>query len=969
MAKIPTYKSQTNFRSGFRAPQLRSAVTNITKPLVEMSNQILDKKAATEGREQGFKDVNEGKVNINEAEKKSSFTIRGASYKEGARKSFVAKTKNDYETQLTSLYNEHKLDIEKFNKEKDKLRTDILKNTPSSLQEAITIDFDGESNKFNSQIQTNIFNREESEQLISQTNRLETLQDKIEDGIVTGDEDTEKYIAEYFDTLNSLYNVQNKINAKGLSDYSTQVFNKIINAEIMAAYKVAEANGEGDEFIKKLDEGGYKQFVKEFATNYGDEIKKILPDFESPSTLSQSELAGIVKTLRTEERELFIEKSGERTDWEIQAKNALTLYSDGIDPGFIFSREDMEKLGFKESTILTYENSFRIAELVYPTVIEAKSTVPSDNTTNLKALQKEYNELVFKNNKTKEDRERILILSGQIEGVNKILTNQKKFIADGDLNLLFDQAGISYDTSTQEGMKKFAKTAENVFGIDSTTVKVAPQSQLDADSGLILAGGFEAITQMQLKYGEYFERFINDSGLVNDGYLTVAQVLSTGNNALAENIFNAITNKKENEDRAKNIDGEYSKEGGALDTFTLAFDTEFSSYLFGNTDRSNDIKNSAEALWIQIYATTGDADKATTGVINDFNKNFVKFEHSGFKLLLPNTPDVSTEKIKNRIDKFIANPQKFGIHTGANFDINDFKEDFEDNTFDNYALAIDGGTLKILNKENAMFITTIYKKLPSGSEEFSYTNNINIHLDEESNDDAEIKDVVDIWQYDSNINNKKFTTVVNEAVAGKVTTYDQNKKAFDEQEEKLLSEIGNNVNLYEKYKAFDKNNDGNITGSEWAEAQDFQAKENEKLVQEPENYSTYNKIETLMEIYGQLNKPSPDESIMTISSDAGVQKQLQAISMFIKDGEMTDWILDYLSDIESFEGLKDEKRRNEVLANWKNNKDRKTETNPPTIMSPIMALYDYVRDLEDSDEKIEQVVNDLTFGQVLMGID
>ena len=179
MAKIPTYKSQTNFRSGFRAPQLRSAVTNITKPLVEMSNQILDKKAATEGREQGFKDVNEGKVNINEAEKKSSFTIRGAAYKEGARKSFVAKTKNDYETQLTSLYNEHKLDIEKFNKEKDKLRTDILKNTPSSLQEAITIDFDGESNKFNSQIQTNIFNREESEQLISQTNRLETLQDKI----------------------------------------------------------------------------------------------------------------------------------------------------------------------------------------------------------------------------------------------------------------------------------------------------------------------------------------------------------------------------------------------------------------------------------------------------------------------------------------------------------------------------------------------------------------------------------------------------------------------------------------------------------------------------------------------------------------------------------------------------------------------------------------------------------------------
>ena len=43
----------------------------------------------------------------------------------------------------------------------------------------------------------------------------------------------------------------------------------------------------------------------------------------------------------------------------------------------------------------------------------------------------------------------------------------------------------------------------------------------------------------------------------------------------------------------------------------------------------------------------------------------------------------------------------------------EYKEDFEDNTFDNYALAVDGNSLKIINKENAMGAATIVQRLPS----------------------------------------------------------------------------------------------------------------------------------------------------------------------------------------------------------------------------------------------------------------
>tara|TARA_R100001510_G_C7653674_1_gene212019 strand:- start:835 stop:3750 length:2916 start_codon:yes stop_codon:yes gene_type:complete len=962
--KIPTYKTQTNFRSGFRAPQLKDATVPILKAVNNLTQDVLDNRAAKEGKEQGFQDVQSGTSTINEAEAKPN-TIRGAAYKEGARSSFVAKTKNDYESQLTTLYNEHKLDIEKYNKEKDKLRENILKTTPSSLQQAITLDFDGESSKYTRQIETNIFNREEGEQLKIQTDRLSTLSDKIEDGIVNGAEDTEKMIAEYVDTLNSLYNVQQKFSVKDLSNYSNLLFHNILNAEIMAAYKVAEQNGEGEEFIKKLEEGGYKQFIKEFGTNYGDEIQKAFPQFESPSTISQIELDKIVKNLNSELKEDVKAKSADRTTWETDANAALNLYKSGIEPGYIFDRTEMEKLGFSESTILKYETSFRIAESVYPTIIEAKSTLPNDNATNLKTLQSDYFKLQNKKNLTADDREQLVILGAKIDGVNTILSNQRKYIADGDINLLMDQAGITYDTSTVEGLKDYHKIAEETFGLDSNIMKVAPQSQLDTDAEAVTSGNYGVLLQMSEKYGEYFETFIVDSGLDKQGYITVAQLINNGNPALAEQMFNALNDMEENTKSAKNQHGDFTGQDGALSLFEdkflngtgiSGFDG-FGEYITGNQDQADDIINGARALWTQIYLRTGDEAKASAGVITNFQKNFNMFEYNGMKVLLP--IGVDADAVTEQLDIFANNPQKKGIMTNSLFDINDFKEDFEDNTFDNYDLVIDGGTIKIINKENAMGVVTVFKKLPSGSGEFSYTNTISVDTNKKTDANSEeviIKDTVDIWNYNSNVGNKKFTTVVNNSVASGVSNFEKEKKAFDDQQAEILSQTGIDFNLYEKYKAFDTNNDGNITGEEYAKLLEFQSKEQDKLLTEPKKYSTYSKVETLMFEYAKLQNPPIDEAIGTISKDATTHAQLQAISMYIKDGEITDWIIDYLSDLESFEGLKDKANAKEVLSNWNNNKDRKTDTNPPTIMSPIMALYDYVQDIEQSNDKIDEIM-------------
>lgn len=954
--KIQTYESnQINTRSGFRAPTLKDATVGILQGVSRVTNDVLDKRAAEEGKTQGFTDVNKGSVTIKQAEAKPN-TIRGAAYKDGARASFVAKKKNEYETALTEVYNQNKFDSEKYNKEKDRLRSELLTATPLNLQQGLSIDFDSTSNKFKRQIDTNLFNREEAEQLKNQTDRLTTIIDRIEDGIIRPEDSTgdgvEADVAEAFALLNGLYNTQKKIDVKTLGTYTDLIFNNILNAEIKNAYEAAVKQGKGAEFIENLDKGGHKTFLKEIGEVYGDEIKKALPQFEVPSTISESAKEKIIKSLQIEEKQNFKLNETARSNWEVEAKKALALYKGGVEPGYIFDSEKMRELGFKESTILKYEASFRIAEQVYPDIIDAKSIDANANATNLKSLQTEYYSLQNKTTKTDKDREDLLVLGQKIDGIQTVLSNQRKYIQDGDVNLLFDQAGMTYDTSTVDGLKEFHKQAEEVFGLDSNLMKVAPQSQLDQDAEAVTTGGFQAITAMSEKYGEYFETFIVDSGLDKQGYITVAQLVNNGNPALAEQMFNALNDLDANTKSAKNLHGDFTGSEGALGIFEGKFQKEFGAFMTGNQDQADDVMNGARALWTQIYLRTGNEQKASAGVIQNFKNNFTQFEFKGMKVLLPK--GVDSDAITTELEIIANNPQKKGIMTNSLFDVNDFKEDFADNSFENYGLAIDGGKIKIINNENAMGVVTVFKKLPSGSGELAYTNTITINTkskDENKEDSASqetvIKDVVDIWNYESKVGNKKFTSVVDNTIAMTESEYQKNKSLYDSQQKEIEESIGKNVNLYEKYKAFDENNDGNITGNEWAKAQDFQSKQNEKLIDEPNKVTTYNKVEKLMFEYAKLENAPTDEGIGFVSKDATTHKQLQAISMYIKSGEITDWIVDYLSDLESFEALENKEIRDEVLANWKNNMNRTTDTNPPTTMSPITSLYDFVRDLED----------------------
>lgn len=958
--KIPTYESNMNVQSGFRAPTLKSATNEIFKPLVNVGNEILDRQAATEGKEKGFSDIDKGAVTIEQAEKKSDFTIRGSAYKEGARASFVSKKRDEIDSSLAEAFRNNQFDLTAYTKEKDRLRTELLKTTPASLQQSLATTFDQTAMQWTRKTEASIFAREQEEQVTNQTNRINTLIETLNDAIMFPEppgpwndfgstNSGEAKVAEIFTLLDSLYNKQKVIDIKTLGTYSDLAFSTILQAEIRSAYDTANKQGKGKEFIEKFSTGGHKGFLKDFQKVYADEIKKALPNFEIPSTLSQKEIDSLTKILEKEYNADVKMNASARQSWKIDADNAIKNYTQGNEPGYIFDSEKMRALGFDETTILQYETKFRIAEAVYPEINKSKGDTHIENTALLKSIQSDLFKLNNKPNKTAEDRENLLVLTAKAEGIGTVLANQQKFIKDGDINLLFDQAGLEYDTSTIEGIEQFHKDANTIFGLDDTLMKVVPQSQIDQDSELLTTGSFANMSELSKKYGKYFEKFIADAGLVNTGYQTIAMV-SKSNPAMAEQMFNALKNFDENTKTAKRVDPDYSKSGGALENFKddfmngtniSGFDG-FGEYISSNRDMSDDIMNSAEALWTQIYSTTGDAKKANEGVVTFFNNNFNKFDYNGMKVLLPN--NISVDKVKEKLDLFTVHPQKHGILTGNLVDVNDFKADFEDNTFDNYALAIDGGTLKIINKENAIAFATVFRKLPSGSGEVGVTNTINIHLDDDTETQATTVDVVDIWDFKANVGNKKLTTVVNEKVAQKDSDYKIKKSEFDAKQKEINENI--NLDLYDKYKAFDENGDGNITGSEYAKLLEAQSK---NRVEEPDQVTNFDKIEVLMMETEKLNAPL-DEGINFISKDVNTHKPLQAISVYIKDGEIADFIIDYLSELESFEALKTQTIRDEVLKNWKNNMDRTTIGANPTQMSPLYALYDYVRDLQEEIE-------------------
>ncbi len=334
--KIPTYQSQKVVKSTFKPPQLQDGTRTILKAVNDLAQDHLDVKAAKEGEEKGFQDLQSGATTIQQAESKLG-TIRGDAYKKGARAAFVAQTKDNYETQLTQLYDENQFDIDTFNSKSKKLRDEILRNTPSNLQQLIVLDFDSAANRINNSIGSNIFNRQIAEDVKIQTDRITNLGVQIEQSIMADPGhplygQAERLVAEQFGILNTLYNEQKIIDVATLGQYTQTIFDEILKTEITKAYNQLPI-ADREAFITSLaTPEGVQKYIDEAKQIYGDEIKEALPQFEIPSTIDDSKIAGLVSDLNVIHKDTIKKFNRERETFKISFENRIAeALEDGVD--------------------------------------------------------------------------------------------------------------------------------------------------------------------------------------------------------------------------------------------------------------------------------------------------------------------------------------------------------------------------------------------------------------------------------------------------------------------------------------------------------------------------------------------------------------------------------------------------------------------------------------------------------------
>ena len=991
MAKIPTYESRRTPTGRVARPNLPDYSVELAQKVVRAGNKVLDAQAVDEGYKAGKEEQAKAFEETQTLVQKEGYTLRSDAYNKGANASYIAGMKTKAEDDISAIAQEindplSKVPIEErlttYNEKVAEVRNDYVANIPSHLQGDLSNYFDSYNKKFESSVFNNQRNMQIDDIKATISQRVDTALENIPALIRdNGYADNEALEESFSDIVAAIDEGLQFVSPSLAEAYKEKIRTVIQYSSLEKAYELAE---DKEAFIEDLENGGdiYKSIMADVNETYfdgGDQLE-LTPNGE-----------GGYKTLA---KRLQIQLNNDKSDmaldrweWEKNFTTNLSLYKEGAQPDFGFDKDEMKALGFSDVQIAKYEEQYVLAQEIYPDIVAAKGTSLNDNSTNLKTLKKDYFDLLNKENLTDDDKQDLIVMSAQIDEIGKILSFQREALTSGDANLILDMAGIQYDTTTEEGINAYHNKLINQFGLSEDVIKLVPQSQLDADSELMTDGSWQDIMGLKQKYGKYFERFVADAELIKNGYQTVAIYSHPKiNPAYAEQIFNAVNDLEKNIKTAKNIDSNFSGEDGALTEFEDFFQENYTEYLIGNVDYADDVMNAARAMFVQTYIRTGDTDKAMKSINKMFEQGFNKFEYNDMKVLLPKTID--PKKIEATIKDFIEHPQQYGIHTGSNFDINDFKDDMEDNTSENYSLAYDGGAIKIVNKENAMGIVTIFKRLPSGKGEIVYTNSINITENNEEVDGIETKDTVEIWDFDAVLQDENADEVVVDEnaiseIVIKENTLDESEQDIDVEikEEKIVEtktfadavdeKIASNVeekkqeveayetqikdqqiSLKDKYAEFDTDGDGQISGDELLKAKEFADSQPDiHPLAQPKGLEDAKQIEDMLLIYSKLDNPPQDLYVGTISSDARMQPVLQAISMYVKDGNITEFIIHALSELESFKGLNNNEVASEVLLNWKDNMERTTKTKPATRMTPIQALYDYVRVTEVAVEK------------------
>ena len=921
MAKIPTYQSRRTISGNVRRPSMPDYSVETGEKISKFFNKVADEEAIRKGFEEGEQEQKTSLEQNTEYLQKSNFTLKGKAYNKGATAAYVADSKTKIEKELNDAYrtitdplNTNVAPENRYNewlKTSEKIRTDYANSLPSELQTELSTYGDSiwqryDNNVFNFQKNYNVDQME-----IAITNRVDSFIEQAP-AIINqfGVMDNTALEELYADSIAAITEGLQNINPAKAEILKDKIRATVINGAITNYFESLTTDSEKEAFIMDVRKGGDQSqaIISQLnETYFADDGKQ---GFSAAEFITSSNT--LWTTFQKEEKL----QSGELEKLTTKFNNAIAVEAMGINSGYEFDINQWSNFGKDDDEINAVKKLWENAQLAGSYVNKQKTasiTEHADEVDNIKdyiadlTLQletgKDLDGELLTETELDEMRQDIVTYKTIETSLTTSLQTKRDIIAkaDGSSWQLVQDAGIELDFSSPEKIEEMFIAHKQITNTPAWNTTILPKSQLEeikktiegATRDELILGENSIFAQLQSRFGKYTYTLLNELELDQTAMKHVFDFVNIGDSTTAGKIVEGFQNQKELEDGFKNI---YTGEGGTEKyseielNFSNAFNTKYADALKSNPKLLNSLYSATYSHFLKDLQVMSPED-AIKNSINKMETAYttISIDGNGQTLLVPNDPVAfPPDQIKAKIEDMFENPQDYPIFTGGTSTLSDFSENKTD-----YRVVVDGNKIFLVPAETGLIMAEVFEKLPSGKNEVVKAVP---HIELDGADSEVVTADVEITQAYEKPDNWNQTFTENTATT-KVVSGDVMGVPF-ETDVKLKS----NEMVEELYKAW------------------FTEVFRDNQLQYVDIHS------------GELSINNEDKL------------RLHAVSFYIKDGEITEWILDYLGDnIDRFDYLDNKEVRQRVLEGWSQNFIKTFKGNSGQTMSPLRALESFTK--------------------------
>ena len=952
--KIPTYTGGSVVpQQKFTLPvQSGAALQNIVSDVTNIANNVADATAVNEaeilGKKKQVEALEKGENTYLGAYNPASLT--GQAFQKGAKTAYVASKSAEFETKLQEIRSKNSTNPGAYTIEANEYKSEFLGTINSDLQPDFSLKFDQVNSNNLIQVTGADILQQKDQQILDISTGIDTELGKLVGSIETqgldGNTQIDISIPALTNYLTDLGPNALDLNASEIDAKMTKVRNAIELTYLKYAWTNAETVEERDKILADL-RTNKSEVLSELQETFGDTLP-------IKSTLGYRDL-----TLYNSEMAKYVKDSNKAYASEIKVEtdrhtNFMNDQMDGkrLDEKFDYGPLKIKNLTEDKITSMKIQegNAFRIGVVV--------KIAKNSSITGITEIESQINEdiALIRNGDTKIDpdypselvadysnltqQEKDILIEEKNEILKRIQTVQeeKQTAIENGNQIGYIEKNIDekfeFDYTSEQAIETTVlPVVQKYFPYSYKKIKFPPdlvKAELDQiKTATSREQAIGLIINFKNKYGKFYGNFVQtavtpDGKTITEGggdlaYLVMGHLVEdTGIEAQSDigTLWAATADRIDNEANTTQRNSSTINEN--IDDFDLNFETQFNDVLPGNVRYYAAVKETAKNIYFQARggANPVDHDIAMERAFNFLNKNFQTVEFSnGTQMMLPNYED--GKAFVEAANDILANPGDYNIILGGGETLTDFIKDNK-----NYTFGYEDGALILVNNESKFGIQP-KALLPSGANDLIYSELIYTPANK---DVVQSEDIELTWQLDTPNNwysnfekNTKFTTERTvEAIPGMSEEFTYNIDDTTEQKARKLA-------MYFTETMVNRDDNGAEQGTAYIDK----------------------------------------FALALTGSDDNMMKELNAISLAIKEGSYEDWMFEHMSTIPYLAKLKNPKNVEYVkaeLAKIDPNNPPTTKNNEATVKTVLQTLASITRNAPHSPSDIEETYSGYSYG-------